>query len=118
MTTETKLSEKEKAQLAETKGLAAQGEKITGKKSASPTPAATKKAPTPKVAKTTLLDQPVGTKDGNFELMAKNGAVQLWKGKVGFGVVRIKDNHYVTILPVRATEDAAKAIYQAEISKN
>lgn len=67
-----------------------------------------------KAPKTTLQDQTVGSKDGNQTLVAKKdgGKVQLWQGKIGFGVVRIKNNHYEVVLPCRIPEATARSVYE------
>lgn len=76
-------------------------------------PAKTEK--TDKVVRTTLRDYPVGQVDGNQVLREKkgDGSLQLWQGKIGWGVVRVKKNRYVTELPVRSSEEAARKVFSS-----
>lgn len=78
--------------------------------------AAPAKAPAaPAAPKTTLRDMKIGAKDGNQELVDKraDGNVQLWKSTTGkFGVVKIVNNKYVTVLPCRSDEKTARETYE------
>ena len=79
------------------------------------------KAPEPtkvveaKKPKYVLAELPIGTKDGNQILRAvkANGTIQLWEGKVGFGVVRIVKNRYEVILPCRVKKEIAESTFNS-----
>ncbi len=124
--------DKDATDLANTKRLAAEGKRITdptGSRGVHPVttqtkekanaPAAPAKASAtpaaPAAPKTTLRDMKVGSKDGNQTLVDKkgDGSVQLWSSKTGkFGVVKVVNNKYTTLLAVRADEKTARDVFE------